>query len=183
MDNLIALSLIHVLAPFMLILLILEVMQPFLLTSCLICFYNYKMDSYSAPTRGDGLALEMASPLALQRVPLAHDAAAFLWSQLGLASPTRYCSSFPVSALALALTRESCQGLWLLSAEWITASFFLEGTSGGPLSGFPLALVYSLWSRWLLLLNNFFSIVWSLLLEVCNCRNYPTPRNLGGIGT
>lgn len=50
MDNLI--DLIHVLLPFMLILLILELMQPVLLSSCLICFYNYKMDSYSSPARG-----------------------------------------------------------------------------------------------------------------------------------
>lgn len=78
MDNLTALSLIHVLAPFMLILLILELMLPVLLTSCLICFYNCKMDSYSAPARADGLTLGMASPLALQRVPLACDAAVFL---------------------------------------------------------------------------------------------------------
>lgn len=51
MDNLIALIFIHVLLPFLLILLILELMQPVLLTSCLICFYNYEMDSYSSPAR------------------------------------------------------------------------------------------------------------------------------------
>lgn len=167
MDNLIALILIHVLLPFTLILLILELMQPLLLTRCLICFYNYEMDSYSSPARELSTGLSESSPLVC-------DAAVFLyargvWSQLGLVLSIRYQSSFHVSALTLA--GQGCPEWAVLGCDfecWVNHSVILVGRDfwRSPVQLSTSTSIHFLWSRWLLLLNNLFSIVWDKLLEV-----------------
>lgn len=75
MDNLIALSLIHVFLPSflpsMLDLLILALVQLVLLSNCLICFYNDKMESHSASARGFSIGvMESASGLQYCCYPL-----------------------------------------------------------------------------------------------------------------